>query len=245
MAARPGAEPVNEPQAVIEHPTRRRRRAAVFQSFVLIASAAFIALAVAAHFAPYFPIDLVVTRAVQSQQSPGLDVVMRLVSWIGFIPQVDLFVVATIIGLYVAGLRWEAMAAAFAALGDLLGVLIKLAVYRPRPAENIVHVVSKLDTYSFPSGHVLLATAYCGFLAFLAYTLLKPSWIRTGILVSAGVLIALMGPSRIYLGHHWFSDVMGAYVFGSLWLALTIRFYRWGKPRFFRTQPVASESAKG
>jgi membrane-associated phospholipid phosphatase len=242
MAREAGAEPVNEPQAVVEHPTRRRKRAAVFQSFVLIASAAFIALAVAAHFSPYFPIDLVVTRTVQSHQSPALDTIMRLESWIGFIPQADLFVVVTIIGLFLVGLRWEAMAAGFAALGCVQATLIKMAVYRPRPAGDLVHVVSKLDTTSFPSGHVVMATAYCGFLAFLAFTLLKHSWIRTALLVLAGGLIALMGPSRIYLGHHWFSDVMGAYVFGSLWLSLTIHFYRWGKPRFFKTQPVARES---
>jgi undecaprenyl-diphosphatase len=234
---------VNESQAVIEHPVRRRRRATVFQSFVLIASAAFIALAVAAHFSPYFPIDLVVTRAVQSQQSPFLDVAMGFVSWIGFIPQVDLFVAITIAGLFVAGLRWEAVVAAFASLGEILGVLIKLIVYRPRPVGNLVHVASQLDTMSFPSGHVLFATAYCGFLAFLAYTLLKPSWVRTALLVFVGVMVALMGVSRIYLGHHWFSDVMGSYVFGSLWLALSIHVYRWGKPRFFRTQPVAPEAA--
>lgn len=208
---------------------------------MLIASAAFIALAVTAHFSPYFPVDLVVTRAVQSHESPALDVIMRLVSWIGFIPQVDLFVIIPITGLFVAGLRWEATAAAFAALGEILGVLIKLVVVRPRPAGNLVHVFSQVSTMSFPSGHVLMATAYCGFLAFLAYTLLKPSWIRTTILILVGLLIVLMGPSRIYLGHHWFSDVMGAYVFGSLWLALTMRFYRWGKPKFFRTQPVAPE----
>jgi membrane-associated phospholipid phosphatase len=59
------------------------------------------------------------------------------------------------------------------------------------------------------------------------------------LLVALSLLIALMGPSRIYLGQHWFSDVMGAYLFGSLWLALTIRFYRWGKRRYFVHQPVA------
>jgi undecaprenyl-diphosphatase len=234
---------MNEPQAVIEHPTTRRRRAAVFQSFVLIASAAFIALAVAAHFAPYFPLDLVVTRTVQSQQSPALDAIMRLESWIGYIPQADLFVLATIIGLVLAGLRWEAVAAGFAALGCALVTLIKLAVYRPRPMGSLVHVVSSMDTTSFPSGHVVLATLYCGFLAFLAYTLLQHSTLRTSLLIIAGLVIALMGPSRIYLGHHWFSDVMGAYVFGGLWLAMTIRFYRWGKPKFFRTQPTAPEES--
>jgi membrane-associated phospholipid phosphatase len=52
----------------------------------------------------------------------------------------------------------------------------------------------------------------------------------------------MMGLSRIYQGQHWFSDVMGAYLLGSLWLALTIRLYRWGKPRYFVDQPVAPEA---
>jgi len=78
-----------------------------------------------------------------------------------------------------------------------------------------------------------------GFVGFLAYTLLKRSWVRTALLTVIGIGIALMGPSRIYLGHHWFSDVLGAYVLGSLWLALSIKFYRRGKLTFFRGQTVA------
>ena len=70
-------------------------------------------------------------------------------------------------------------------------------------------------------------------MAFLVYTLLKPSWLRTLLLVVLAAIIPLMGASRVYLGQHWFSDAMGGYVFGSLWLALTIRLYRWGKTRYF------------
>src|SRR6185503_7608434 len=102
--------------------------------------------------------------------------------------------------------------------------------------------LANLPTKSFPSGHVVMVTTFYGFLAFLVFTLLKPSWGRTALLVVFAALIVLMGPSRIYLGQHWFSDVMGAYLLGGLWLALTIMFYRWGKQRFFRNQPVATES---
>jgi undecaprenyl-diphosphatase len=84
-----------------------------------------------------------------------------------------------------------------------------------------------------------MATAFFGFLTFLGYTLLKKSPWRSVLLGLFALFIVLMGLSRIYLGHHWFSDVMGAYLFGSLWLAGTIRFYRWGKTRYFVTQPVA------
>ena len=89
-----------------------------------------------------------------------------------------------------------------------------------------------LDSYSFPSGHVLFYAAFFGFLCFLGSTLLKGSWLRALLLIGLGALIALVGLSRIHLGQHWFSDVLAAYLLGSVWLALTVYVYRWGKDRF-------------
>jgi membrane-associated phospholipid phosphatase len=81
---------------------------------------------------------------------------------------------------------------------------------------------------------------FFGFIAFLAFSLLKPSIKRSLILAIIGMLVALVGVSRIYLGQHWASDVLGAYLLGSLTLVATIQFYRWGKTRFFVHQPVAA-----
>ncbi len=228
-------------ETVIAPRGARRYRAAVFQAYVLLASVGFVGLAVAAHFVPYFPIDLLVTRAVQSNHGPELETLMRGLSWIGWNPQAFLLVAMVLAALLLAGLRWEAIAAAFAAFGTVVGSLVKLLVYRPRPSTDLVHVFSSLSAYSFPSGHVLLATCFYGFVAFLIYTLLKQAWYRVLGLTLMALIVLLMGPSRIYLGQHWFSDVMGAYVLGSLWLALSIRFYRWGKRRFFLDQPAAAE----
>jgi undecaprenyl-diphosphatase len=135
--------------------------------------------------------------------------------------------------------------ALFAAGGvTILGAAIKLFVQRARPTSDLVNVFSPLNDYSFPSGHVLVFTAFLGFLCFLFFTLTPHSWQRIlGIVVMIG-LIVLVGISRIYLGQHWPSDVLGAYLFGSLWLTLTIYVYRWGKPRFFVTQPAAPEVPK-
>ena len=229
-------------QKVIAPPRQRHFRAAIFQSYILMASMMFVGLAVAAHFVPYFSIDLTVTRAVQSNHGALVDQLMRDISWIGFAPQAFILAFVAVVALYFAGLRWEAVSAIFAAGNVGLGTVIKVIVLRPRPGADLVHVVSKLNTSGFPSGHVLSTTALAGYLAFLAFTLLKPSWGRTVITSFLGLLIILMGLSRIYLGHHWFSDVMGAYLLGSLWLALTIKFYRWGKERFFRRQPAAPEA---
>jgi membrane-associated phospholipid phosphatase len=227
--------------AVIATRPTRRYRAVVFQAFVLGASAVFVVLAVVAHSVAYFPIDLTLTHVVQSYHGAAFDRLMYGLSWLGFLPQVVVLGAATIALLFMAGLRWEAVATVFAASSVGVGTLVKLVVYRPRPSVDLVHVFSKLPSSGFPSGHVLVFTAFGGFLGFLVYTLLKPSWGRTTLLVTFALLIVLMGLSRIYQGQHWFSDVMGAYLLGSLWLALTIKVYRWGKPRFFAHQPVAPE----
>src|SRR5882762_2662050 len=192
-----------EAKAIASVPAQRAK-ARLFQLYVVFASAAFISLAVAAHFIPYFPIDLTITREVQSYHGAAYDAVMRALS----------------------GLRWEAVGGAFAGLVSVIGAAIKLLVYRPRPSADLVYVFRQLPDTGFPSGHVLSAVAFGGYMGFLAYTLLKPSWQRTVILILIALGVVLMGPSRIYMGQHWFSDTMGAYVLGSLWLALSIKLYR-------------------
>src|SRR6266850_4220170 len=214
-----------EGKAIASVPAQRRR-ASLFQIYALMASAAFIALAVAAHFVPYFPIDLTITREVQSYHGAVYDAVMRAPSWLGFTPQAQLLGAALLVVMFLAGLRWEAVGGAFAGLVSFIGAAIKLLVYRPRPSADLVHVFRQLPDSGFPSGHVLSAVAFGGYMGFLAYTLLKPSWSRTAILILIALGVVLMGPSRIYMGQHWFSDTMGAYVLGSLWLALSIKLYR-------------------
>jgi undecaprenyl-diphosphatase len=115
-------------------------------------------------------------------------------------------------------------------------------VDRPRPRADLVNVISQLQDYSFPSGHVLFFTTFGGFLLFLAYTTLRSSWWRSLLRVVLGAMVALIGVSRIYEGEHWTSDVIAAYLLGSVWLSLTIVMYRRGKPRFFVNRRVQTGS---
>jgi undecaprenyl-diphosphatase len=230
-------------EKVIATPPTRRKRAANFQYAVLGASILFVALAVAAKFIPYFSFDLKVTRAIQAYKGGAFHGLMATLSWIGFVPQVDILGAAAVLLLFLLGLKWEAISTCFAALGIVVGSAIKMIVGRPRPTADLVEVSRVISASSFPSGHVVMITTFAGFLLFLAFTLLKPSLGRTLLLIVLGLMIGLMGMSRIYLGHHWFSDVIGAYVLGGLWLALTVKFYRWGKQRFFVDQPVAPDNA--
>jgi undecaprenyl-diphosphatase len=97
-----------------------------------------------------------------------------------------------------------------------------------------------LSSYSFPSGHVMYYVGFLGFLGFLVFSLMKPSVKRSLLLLLIGIPILLIGISRIYLGEHWASDVLGAYLLGSLTLVASLQLYRWGKTRFFVHQPVAA-----
>lgn len=229
-------------KAAIASRPARHYRARIFQGYIVAAAIAFAVLLVFARAVNYFPFDLAITLELQTIHSGFFDFLMQLISAAGFAPQSFVITALIVLALILLGLRWEAIAGLIAAVGiSALGLVVKLVVHRPRPASDLVHVVQQLKDYSFPSGHVLFYTAFFGFVLFLCYTLLKPGWARDITIALLGGLVGLIGISRIYLGEHWASDVIAAYLLGSLWLALTVYVYRWGKPRFFVHQPLAPE----
>ena len=226
-------------------PPKREYRTFLFQVSLFAAIAAFGVLTFMVKTIPSFPIDLEITRALQSLNSPIFAALMSLISWPGFSPQSFIISALIVVVIYTFGLRWEAITALVAALlPPLVNVIVKEYIRRPRPTVDLVHVFRILESYSFPSGHVMFYVGFFGFLWFLAYTLLKRSRRRTLLLIFLGTLIALVGVSRIYLGQHWPSDVLGAYLLGGLTLVAILQFYRWGKQRFFVHQPVAAEQSK-
>ena len=145
-------------------------RAKVFQGYIILALVGFSALAVAARFIPYFPLDLTITRTIQ-QFNPGwFDWLMRIITDLGASPQFTIITTLLIISLLVAKLKWEGTFATFSILGiTIFGSIAKLIVHRARPAADLVHVINQLKDYSFPSGHVMSYTAFFGFLWFLSY----------------------------------------------------------------------------
>ncbi len=228
--------------AIVAKPWRRYR-AAVFQTYLIAAVVVFIVLAVLAKTVAYFTFDVTITHAVQEYNAGWFNILMQVLTWIGFTPQSYVITGVILLFLFASGLKWETVIAFVSVVGSsALGIGIKVLIDRPRPSANLVNVMSQLKDYSFPSGHVLFFTTFFGFMLFLAYTLLKHSWWRTTLLILLFGMIALIGPSRIYVGQHWASDVVAAYLLGSVWLALSVLVYLWGKPRYFVDQPVAKET---
>jgi undecaprenyl-diphosphatase len=190
----------------------------------LLAVCVFILLAVVAHGLRADPIDLAVTRAVQ--RLTGLDGVLRAVSWIWYVPQTLVLHGAMLVAVFGLGYRLEAAILLLASLGSSgLNALVKQLVARPRPSAPLVHVLIPTGGYSFPSGHVMGFTSFFGVLAVLAWLRLPPGPPRTLLIVLCAVLIGLVGPSRIYLGVHWFTDVAGGYLLGTLWLLAVLQIY--------------------
>jgi undecaprenyl-diphosphatase len=105
--------------------------------------------------------------------------------------------------------------------GGLLNALLKHVIQRPRPpyATAFIHDAS----WSFPSGHAMASLIGYGMLAYVLVTLWvhRRSW-QVSIVVAATLLVVSIGFSRLYLGVHYFSDVVGGYAAGALWFAACI-----------------------
>lgn len=104
--------------------------------------------------------------------------------------------------------------------GMMLNVLLKNVFHRARP--HFDDPILTLTSYGFPSGHTMMATVFYGTLCAFVITHVRGWYWRALAVIVAIFLIALVGFSRIYLGVHYLSDVLGAMAEGSAWLALCL-----------------------
>lgn len=216
-------------------PLRRRvlRRLWRAETFYMLGLLSFIILALFAHFTTYFKWDLRLSQFSQSLDAPGVLAFMRAVSFVGNDWHPYALASLTIIVLFAFRFRSEAAGLALSTGGStLLNRLVKIVIARPRPSTGLVTVFSDLETRSFPSGHVTFYVCYFGFLFFVAYAVLpRGSLARRMSLVLLALPVVFVGLSRVYLGAHWPSDTLGAYLFSGLWLGLSLEMYRRWKQR--------------
>ncbi len=209
--------------------TQKRRRKAVgclLQVFALQLTL-FGLLACFVHIHPILPLDVAITHVLQQNQDPWLQIEMLAISYPGSSPLLPVLVILTTIVFWVIGVRLEALfVAVLSIVSLLLNLLIKVQVGRPRPTGHLVHIMQTAIGYSFPSGHVMAYIAYWGLLFCFGVILFQGRhWWRTTLLVTSVALVVLIGLSRMYLGDHWASDVLGAYLIGGVLLGLAIVVY--------------------
>ena len=101
----------------------------------------------------------------------------------------------------------------------ILNQLLKGILQRPRPTE---YRIIEETGYSFPSGHSMISMAFYGYLIYLIYKYVKNKYIKWISIVVLSLLICTIGISRIYLGVHYTSDVLGGFLISISYLVIFI-----------------------
>ena len=172
------------------------------------------ALFILAWVYPTFPGDESVLIRFQSIRTDWLDVIAIILA-----DFVVLWVFLPVIGvLMLFMLMTRRLADAVMVVSGLfvigVGYGLKVVIDRPRPDYQIFDPIQ--SSLSFPSGHSLMAVIFGGLLIYLVESWVKWLMVRRAIQVALVLMVIAMGASRVYMGVHWTSDVIGAYVFGIL-----------------------------
>ncbi len=167
---------------------------------------------------PSFPaLDVSLELWVHSFTAPALTVIFLGLTFLGIAPTMTFQSVVAILALAASRRPLLAWALLLTMVGEVtLEYVTKVIVHRARP--DLFRLASATG-YSFPSGHALASTTFYGFLAFFV---LWPMFRRLGfrlLLLALGIALPLaIGLSRIYLGVHYPSDVLGGWLGGTIWL---------------------------
>lgn len=173
-----------------------------------------------------FPFDHEFSEEVQENQHPLLDILMGAVSWPGYRPQSILLPLSVSLIFFLYRKKREALFVGLTLLSGLLSRFLKILIDRPRPTEDLVRVIDKAKYQSFPSGHVLLYVVFFGFLMVLMYKMKEINFtVRVTVALTSAFFIIAVTFSRIYLGAHWFTDVLGSILLGTLCLFALTYFY--------------------
>lgn len=166
-------------------------------------------------------VDLAVFHFLQQLRTASIDRVMIVITGMGSVGV--LLPLAVTVTLWLAWRRsWYSAAywVGAAAFGEVLVQVLKFTLGRRRPLD----LYTGTELFSFPSGHAVVSTVMLGFLAFL---LSRRQTLRTRLVIAgiAGLYVALVAFSRLYLGAHWLSDVLGGISLGVAWISMLAMVY--------------------
>ncbi|WP_167553213.1 phosphatase PAP2 family protein [Evansella clarkii] len=160
--------------------------------------------------------DLAVIELIQAPITDRMTELMTAITHVGSVPGLAIFAIAVAL-LVTAGKNYKEAVLYLAACGagGMFNWLLKLLFQRERPQIN---PLLEVTGHSFPSGHSMGTMVVYGLAVYLLLILVRRRWVKiTGtILLIAGIL--LIGLSRIYLGVHYPSDVIGGFTAGAAWV---------------------------
>ncbi len=187
-------------------------------------------------------LDHPVAHFVASRRVPALTSVMVVTGIAGGPAAMALLGLAVGMILSVTRRSWmPVLVLAVTAAGVTgLAFVFKTVLGLPRPPS--AQAVAHADGYGFPSGHAAAAAAVCGVAAWLIASRRRSWAVRLAAWAGAAMIAAFVGISRIYLGVHWTTDVLGGWSFGILWMGVVISGWAYfGCNRGSRPRPAADE----
>lgn len=201
--------------------------------FWIISFLSFLAFAGVAAFVMsdrVFGFDSFFTELVRGFEQPVITVIAKGFTTIG--STIFIIVICAVVSILLYALRFrrgEVMLFLSVILGSaLFNLLLKMLFRRERPDINRMVEVTG---YSFPSGHSMAAFSLYGILTYLLWKHLNTSSRKVFVLIISSVMILGIGLSRIYLGVHYPSDVLGGYLVSCSWLMLSIGMYEYLRSR--------------
>ena len=204
-------------------------------AFAALVAAVFAALSIIVEGGFTQDPDERVLEWIAQHRTPALDRVMLDLTTLGDGVVVVMLVVVTSTFLWLTQHRWSVYILVAGVIGGkVLNNLLKLLFARPRP--TIVEGIDMVSSPSFPSGHAMSAIIAYGSVAYLIARLGPTRRLRNATWVVAGLLILGIGSSRMYLGVHYPSDVLGGFLAGSAWLTfvassvIAVRFFAPRRP---------------
>lgn len=169
---------------------------------------------------PIVVADAALATELHNQATPLSTSFYLIISWFG---AQGIVVVGVVVGIfYVLRREWLNLTFWLIALGGggLLNALMKQIVARPRPV--FVDPIALEQNYSFPSAHAMTSLITFGMVAYFLWVGIPNRYARIMIVFAATLLIILIGISRMALGVHYFSDVIGGFAAGGIWLGVCI-----------------------
>ena len=197
-------------------------------SLICVVGFALTSLFISDHKIINFDRDII--AAIQGLESPLLTKVMKFFTFVGSAPVVIVLIILLIIILYkVLHHRLELILLISTIIGSaVLNQILKQVFHRFRPN---FHRLIDISGYSFPSGHAMNAFTVYVIISFLLWRHIPSKWGRSLLICISTVMILAIGISRIYLGVHYPSDIIGGYLASGFWLAVAIWFFQYYKEK--------------
>lgn len=174
-----------------------------------------------------FFIDLYISQFIQKLNNLFLKDFLWYISYIGNVAPLFSILFLCLVYFYFTKHRKAAFfLITSATVGVGISTLLKRIIARPRPSPTLVDVAVKHSDFSFPSTHCVSFTIIFGFLYYYLTIHHKKNPLNKLTRFILLFVIVSVGVSRIYLGAHWFSDVLGGYILGLLVLFLSIKLFK-------------------